>query len=320
MVKSIALKTVLDRLDAALGDCRPPEPKGIIDAILLSILAEEGGFKAAADKLAALNAQFVDSNDIRVSAIGDIVRALGGDPLDAAMRRIPLRIQQAMRNVFKFKSDMNVDDLMAENRATDVKKFFGCLTSLSREEVALLKMYKFSEERYMVADNASYGVGKALNLAPKGKTRYEFVNMAIEELKQTDSYKLYCIFREIWNECRGPNGEADAERIEKYYRIVYPDEKPGPDSRSKKKKASESAATPKKEKPAAKTTKKDAGSSKRSAPVKPSSVKKPAVVSKPPVAKKSKSKPSASGSGHAKKPASSNKKKPSVRSRPVKKK
>lgn len=153
------LTAVLERLDRLYGVLVLPETRSVLEKAVCLIVRELGTQQVVEKALASLRQDFVDWNEVRVSAPSELSRLLSGTSRASTLRRWDLRARRIREMIDQVYNDKNVPSLefLLEQKAKEQLEYLEDLDDLGVYNAHALVQWLAGPEDKLVVVSAELG-------------------------------------------------------------------------------------------------------------------------------------------------------------------
>jgi endonuclease-3 len=169
---------------------RPSEPLPLLEELLLAILCEDAPEEAARQGLQRLKSEFLDWNEVRVSAVQELAEVLDG--LSEPDRRAT-RVKQALRHIFESIYSYNIDGWKSHG-VQELQKRLGGQEWFTPFVQARLARQAFDRHAIGI-DNVALRVWKRLGIAPPDSDGATFEKSLQRLVTKDKAYELEWLVR-----------------------------------------------------------------------------------------------------------------------------
>jgi endonuclease III len=244
--KTKIIRKTITSLEKVYKDVEPAEPKPVFEQMLQSILSLNESPAGTTKAFELFEVEFVDWNEIRVSAVAEIGRVLKDAGIDPEKARV---LKAALGRLFVKKNQLSMDFLLnyQEKKAHDFLKGFPGLPSASLNEIMLLSL---GHPFFPVTDKV-VKVCHAIDVSDENPDTDELARLLSESIPKKQMLKAYYLFCAYAADVKPPVKKAKKKSPAK--KAAAKTAKKAPAKKAPAKKAAAKTIT---KKPAEKTAKK----------------------------------------------------------------
>ncbi|MDP6111557.1 MAG: hypothetical protein QGF00_02840 [Planctomycetota bacterium] len=187
--KTQIIRKTITSLEKVYQDVEPAEPMPVFEQMLQSILSLNESPSGTRKAFELFEVEFVDWNEVRVSAVAEIGRVLKDAGLDPEKARI---LKAALGRLFVKKNQLSMDFLLnyKEKKAHDFLKAFPGLPRATLNEIMLLSL----GHPFFPATDKVVKVCHAINVATEDQDIDELAQLLSDSIPKKLMLKAYYLF------------------------------------------------------------------------------------------------------------------------------
>jgi endonuclease III len=183
------MRSLLKALTRTYGARRRPARESVLDLMVLAMLAEGRGERAAARHMGRYRSFFTDWNEVRVARPRDLCAASPDAPEDRVKR-----MQGLLQAVYEHLGSLE-PDLLLEKKPSEARAWLTKMGGLSREEVDAVLMIALKAPVLPASEDVAR-VLRRLGKVPRKSTRTRAQKAAMRGLDPADYREFYSLVNE----------------------------------------------------------------------------------------------------------------------------
>jgi len=210
---------VMNKLQRNYGRREPPSEEALMERVLLYLLYYGGGATAARRALKALQEQFVDLNEVRVSGLAELGALFGDCGISPTVA--PL-VKQFLRQIFANRGTLDLN-FLRDASGEQMRKYFARINALpqhginyvvaSTRDILLIPVdenaLRIAKNLSLVEQGADVARGEHVlkRLVPK-KKYFDFYFLLLEHSRKICGAKPHCSRCVLLSECNSSAAKA----------------------------------------------------------------------------------------------------------------